>query len=265
MSENECTISAQKSTLTLKKLKFIDICCKCDFDVGKVVDKLVYCARQNNLVISLLATERGILGKQLSYLKNVYTTAKRRGGAAFANFCAKAQEECVRVKLTYVSEQCHADSDNINETQSDGKRGIDASGGGLESECKRLRAENAQLKLDVYKAELRAKRRDEGRLSKETYSRRHQRRIKARLSATAANYGIAPAALSPPPAVSPAADVSRVTAVLDGSNISLRKYSQIAALTPTLPRKHQIRAHRQRYVMWISWQEVRTVTEQTKL
>ncbi|XP_043226477.1 uncharacterized protein LOC122383785 [Amphibalanus amphitrite] len=114
-----------------------------------------------------------------------------------------------------------------------------------QAECRRLRSENAQLRLDLYRAQLR-ERRKEQRRPLETYSRRHQHRIKAQLAATAAAYGLQLAPQHTPPPTTETADVRRVTAVLDENNISLRKYSRIAALTPSLPRKHAVRAHQQR-------------------
>ena len=51
----------------------------------------------------------------------------------------------VLVKPTHVFIQYHADSDNHSAKQSDSKRGLAVSDVGLESECKRLRADKVRL------------------------------------------------------------------------------------------------------------------------
>lgn len=237
-------------------------------------------------VIEISGPELESLRKGLARLKLQHSLAKRKSGSALDKFDDKNRQQTFNVRLSSVTPRLSSTlpelvntAANCNETPTTSNhyrpRRVEFSAQGTKgnqksvqcqtseplpppakdcssalfqelalarAEVKRLRHENIKLSFELYKAKQKEKRRKERLLPKESYSRRHVRRIRAQILENVAKYGVNLQTSDP----AGAADVSRVTGVVDENNISMRKYSRLAALTPALPRKHVVEEHQKR-------------------
>ena len=234
MTESHVQIVTKNSTFVVNKKKLVDLSVRLHFNVDEVVVDLVkFVHSETGAIVSIDGEERHRLRKQLSAIKVRYQAAAKKGGRQRDSFPAESNKCQVVIRVS--------DINSVTKLIEENKK-LTSEREDVRTECAELRAANALIRQELYNVEQKAIRQNRKVTPKENYSERHKRRVRKTLAETAKTYKLD---TDDTPQAKPV-DAGAVASVLDKENISLRKYHQLAQLTPNLPRKHQVQTERKR-------------------
>ena len=236
MSENHVYIITKDNSFVVNKRRLITLAVEHHFSFDAVVTDLIEIVhKETGAVVLIEGVERERLRKQLSAIRSKHLAATRRGGRQVQCLLSGYEKCTLVVKVT--------DINNVAGLIESNKKLV-TERDAANAECAQLRAANTAIRQELYHAEQKALRQDRKVTPKADYSERHKRRVKKSLADSAKAYKLS---TEGDQQQSKLVDASVVANVLDKENISIRKYHQLASLTPNLPRKHQVQAERKRW------------------